>query len=196
LWDILAGSDDGSVTWFQNTGIKEAPKFAKGVTLVDKRRGDNGYDILRWSDSEITPGIRSQIDVVDYNGDGKLDLVLGDFCTAYEPRTLDEAEKQQLKKLVKELGDNGKLFGDKLKALREDFAKRYTGEAIHGDEANAEWSKEYKALSEGPEAKQMEEQEARLVKEIRPYLADTRDSGDSSFDLAKSHGYVWLYLRK
>ena len=32
------------------------------------------------------PGIRSQIAVADYDGDGKLDLLLGDFCTYVEPR--------------------------------------------------------------------------------------------------------------
>jgi hypothetical protein len=194
-WDILAGSDDGSVTWFQNTGAKDAPKFARGVTLVEKS-GENGYDLLRWNESDIKPGIRSQIDVVDYNSDGKLDLVLGDFSTAFAPRTLDEVEKQQLQKLVTELRDSIKPFADKMKALREDFMKRYPGEAVHSDEAKAEWSAAYKALREGPESKQMEEQETRLSKEIRPYLTETRGPGDRSFELAKSHGYLWLYLRK
>jgi hypothetical protein len=195
LWDLLAGSDDGSVTWFQNTGTKTSPQFAEGETLVEKHDG-NGYDLMRWDESDITPGIRSQIEVVDHNGDGKLDLLLGDFCTVFDTRTLDEAEREQFEKLVNELRDSGKPFADKMKAMRDDFKNRYPGEAIHSDEASAEWSAAYKALQESPEAKQMESEEVRLVKEIRPYLADTRDTGDRSFDLAKSHGYVWLYIRK
>ncbi len=195
LWDVLAGSDDGSVTWFQNIGTKASPQLAEGVTLVQKHDG-NGYNLVRWNESEITPGIRSQIEVVDHNGDGKLDLLVGDFCTAFEMRTMDEAEKVQFQKLLADLEASGKPFADKMKALREDFTKRYPGDAINSDEANAEWSKAYKELQESPEAKQMEEQEAKLVREIRPYLADTRDSGDRSFDLAKPHGYVWLYIRK
>ena len=45
-----------------------------------------------------------------------------------------------------------------MQALRDDFAKRYPGDAINSDEANAEWSKAYKELRESPEAKQREEQ--------------------------------------
>lgn len=195
LWDILAGSDDGSVTWFRNTGTATSPQFAEGVTLVTKHEG-HGYNLVRWSESEITPGIRSQIEVVDHNGDGKLDLLLGDFCTAYQMRTMDEAEKEQFKKLITELESSGKPLGDKMQALRDDFKERYPGEAINSDEANAEWSKAYKELRESPEAKQREEQQARIVRKIRPYLADTHGTGERSFDLAKPHGYVWLYLRK
>jgi len=195
LWDILAGSDNGSVTWFQNTGTKTAPKFAEGLTLVTKHDG-NGYNLVRWDESEIKPGIRSQIEVVDHNGDGKLDLILGDFCTAYALRSMNDAEKEQFKKLVADAEALGKAYGDKMKALREDFQKRYPGDAIVSDEANAEWQKAYKALQESPEAKQFEEQEAKFTKAVRPFLAETRGTGDQSFDLAKSHGYVWLYLRK
>ena len=65
LWDVLAGSDDGSVTWFRNVGTKDAPQLEKGVTLVDKHDG-NGYNLLRWSEGEIVPGIRAQVEVVDH----------------------------------------------------------------------------------------------------------------------------------
>jgi hypothetical protein len=37
-----------------------------------------------WSDDDVVPGIRSQVEVTDYNGDGKLDLLVGDFYTAYD----------------------------------------------------------------------------------------------------------------
>ena len=195
LWDVLTGSDDGSVTWFQNTGTKTSPQLAEGVILVKKHDG-HGYNLVRWNESEISPGIRSQIEVVDHNGDGKLDLLVGDFCTAYEMRTMDEAEKQQFQKLLADLDASGKPLAEKMQALRDDFAKRYPGDAINSDEANAEWSKAYKELRDSPEAKQREEQQARLVQEIRPYLADTHGTGDRSFDLAKPHGYVWLYIRK
>jgi hypothetical protein len=195
LWDVLAGSDDGSVSWFRNTGTKTLPQLAEGVTLVEKHNG-HGYNLVRWNDSEITPGIRSQVEVVDHNGDGKLDLLVGDFCTAYEMREMDGTERKQFEKLVADGEASGKPFADKMQALRDDFKKRYPGDAINSDEANAEWSKAYKELRESPEAKQMEEQEAKFVREIRPYLTDTHGTGDRSFDLAKPHGYVWLYLRK
>ena len=73
-----------------------------------------------------------------------------------------------------------------MQALRDDFEKRYPGDAINSDEANAEWSKAYKELRESPEAKQMEEQEAKLVREIRPYLADTHGDWRSQLRLSEA----------
>ncbi|MEQ1829677.1 MAG: VCBS repeat-containing protein, partial [Pirellula sp.] len=84
-WDIIAGSDDGSVTWFRNTGTKSSPAFASGHELVAPNDG-SGYNLLHWNDQDIVPGIRSQVEVTDYNRDGKLDLLVGDFYTAYDFR--------------------------------------------------------------------------------------------------------------
>ncbi len=196
LWDILAGSDDGSVTWFRNGGSNKTPKLDKGVILVEKNAG-NGYNLLIWSEDEIVPGIRSQIEVVDYNGDGKLDLLLGDFCTAYEPKSdLNDEQRKQFAEIVHASEGSGKAFGDKMEALRKEFAERYPGDAIYSDEATAEWSKAYKVLRDSPEAKEMEKLEAEFVQQAKPFLAGTRGDGQRSFDLAKSHGYVWLFIRK
>jgi hypothetical protein len=196
LWDVVAGCDDGSVTWFRNVGSKEAPKFEKGKVLVEKHDG-NGYNLLRWSEKEVVPGIRAQVEVVDYNGDGKLDLLVGDFCTAYELKSdLSDEQKTEFVKLIHASQESDKALGDKMKSLRKDFAERYPGDAIYGDEATAEWSKAYQALRESPESKESEKREAEFVRQVRPFLASTRGNGERSFDLAKSHGYVWLFIRK
>lgn len=195
-WDIVAGSDDGSVTWFRNVGSKGKPSFAAGVALVEKHDG-NGYNLVRWSEEEIRPGIRSQVDVVDFNNDGKLDLIVGDFCTAYEFRTgLSDEERAEVKTLMEEAQSLGKAFAAKMTALREEFTKKYPGDAIYGEEADKEWSKAYTELREGPEAKQMEADEKAWVVRLKPYLEKTQDAGDRSFDLAKSHGCLWLFERK
>jgi len=81
-------------------------------------------------------------------------------------------------------------------ALREDFKKRYPGDKIFSEKANTEWSEAYKAIKESSEAKAFEKYDADFAKQMRPFLASTRGKGDRSFDLAQSHGYVWLYLRK
>ena len=196
LWDIIAGSDDGSVTWFRNTGEKGSPVFTDGETLIEKHPG-HGYNRLIWSEDEIVPGIRSQPEVTDYNGDGKLDLLVGDFYTAYDvKKNLADEQKQEIAKLIKESESVSKEVGDKMEALREDFKKRYPGDEIFSDKADKEWSEAYQALRESPEYKQMQEHEKEFVKNLRPFLAETRGPGDRSFDLARSHGYVWLFLRK
>ena len=121
LWDIVAGSDNGSVTWFRNIGTKEAPEFAAGELLVEKCRGE-GYDNLLWSEDDIVPGIRSQVEVADFNADGKLDLLVGDFYSAYDLRKdLSDSEKDELQQLVSERAEIAQVFADKMKTLREDF---------------------------------------------------------------------------
>jgi len=196
LWDILSGADDGSVTYFRNAGTRESPVFEKGVTLVEAHDG-NGYNLLWWSDDEITPGIRSQVEVVDYNNDGKLDLLVGDFCTAYAQRAdLDDAEKKLIRELVTAENSAAKAFVDKREALRKEFAERYPGDAIYGDEADKAWTKAYQELVQGPEYEAVEAAEAESVRKMRPLLAKTHGPRDRSFDLAVPHGYVWLFVRK
>lgn len=196
LWDIIAGCDDGSVTFFRNVGSKAMPAFGQGEVLVKAHDG-HGYSLAIWDESQVVPGIRSQVEVVDYNGDGKLDLVLGDFYTAYDfKRDLSDEQKKEAEALIAKSELLGKAFGDKMEALRKDFAERYPGDEIFSDAADQAWTAEYKALSESPEAKEMEKNEVEFVKSLRPYLASTRGTGDRSFDLAQSHGHVWLYLRK
>ncbi|MEM8666271.1 MAG: VCBS repeat-containing protein [Planctomycetota bacterium] len=196
LWDIVAGSDDGSVTFFRNIGTEKAPNFAEGERLVDPHNGV-GYNRIIWEESEIVPGIRSQVEVTDYNADGKLDLLLGDFYTAYNFKSdLSDENKQEIKDLIAKSETLGEAYRKKMDALRADFAVRYPGDEVFSDEADKAWQTEYLALRESPEAKEMEKNESEFVKSLRPFLAKTRGSGDRSFDLAESHGHVWLYLRK
>lgn len=195
-WDIVAGSDDGSVTWFRNVGKPGAPEFAAGEVLVEKHDG-HGYNLLRWSDDEVRPGIRSQVEVTDFNDDGKFDLIVGDFCTAYAPKPdLTPEQRDEMRAIINEAEEIGKPVAAQMEALRKDFAERYPGDEIYSDEATEAWSKEYQAMRESPESKAAEANEAEFVRKIRPLLAETNGDGDRSFDLAKSHGYVWLYLRK
>ena len=50
-------------------------------------------------------GARSQICVTDYNGDGKLDLLVGDYSNVYRQRpNLDEDERAELAKILAQDG--------------------------------------------------------------------------------------------
>src|SRR4051812_47761784 len=80
LWDIVTGAADGGVYWYRNAGRRGRPEFEVPVTLVAKHEG-MGYSELFEPGKDPKPGIRSQIAVTDYDGDGKLDVLLGDFGT-------------------------------------------------------------------------------------------------------------------
>lgn len=195
-WDIIAGSDDGSVTFFRNVGDKASPAFAPGETLVKAHDG-HGYNLVLWSEAEIVPGIRSQVEVVDYNGDGKLDLIVGDFSTVYDfKRDLTDQQKREVEELIASGDSMGKAFNDKMEALQKDFAERYPGDEIFSEKADKEWSEAYAALRNGPEMKELEKYQAEFVKSLRPLIATTHRGGEEIHDMALPRGYVWLFLRK
>ena len=76
--DLLVGSGDGSVTLFRNTAAKDAkgaPALAAGEKLVEKSAMD-------WShpSADAQPGVRTKLCAADWNGDGRLDLLVGDYA--------------------------------------------------------------------------------------------------------------------
>ncbi len=122
---------------------------------------------------------------------------MGDLSTALEVKPdLSDNDKEQFKKLVADAEANGQARSQQMLALRKEFAERYPGDALLSDKANEEWSKAYRAMRESPESKQRGQQEAELVRQMRPYLAATQSSGERIFSLMVKHGYVWLLIRK
>ena len=80
-WDLVVGAADGSVVWFRNEGTAEAPVFAAAATLIERRAEHKFLTQYLAADEPVGRGVRHQVDVVDYDGDGKLDLLVGDYSS-------------------------------------------------------------------------------------------------------------------
>lgn len=70
LWDLVVSASDGSVHWYRNQGTAKQASLGEAQELVPAS-GTRG--------KEPSPRLRSQLCLVDYNLDGKLDLLVGDY---------------------------------------------------------------------------------------------------------------------
>ena len=76
LWDLVSGSAEGGAVWFENIGSKGKPAFAEAKVLAAARKGP------RPPGEPQEPGRRTLVYVADFDSDGDLDLLIGDYATA------------------------------------------------------------------------------------------------------------------
>lgn len=196
LWDIITGSGEGGVYWYRNVGKRGKPEFAPPVALIPKHEGV-GYSELLDAGQEPRPGIRSQIAVMDYDGDGKLDILLGDFCTylhikkdlTAKERSEFEATRDRQAKISKKLGESMEAVRGRWNTMMKDVPKSdwYT------PENSAKWQKMYQEMRNSPEYKKTMAEYEQAQQDQKKYV----EAGSTGADApAVAHGYVWLFRRK
>lgn len=81
LFDIVVGTIHGEVALFRNAGTKGAPEFPEMTTLVELLPGPAGSKQIKRVPAKdglpVGPGSSFHIELVDYDGDGDLDLLVG-----------------------------------------------------------------------------------------------------------------------
>jgi hypothetical protein len=76
--DLFVGAGDGSVTLYRNAGSASSAAFARGVLLV---AASPGHGSVPEGEEPAGPCARSKVCVTDYDADGRLDLLVGDFAS-------------------------------------------------------------------------------------------------------------------
>ena len=198
LWDFLSGSGTGAVYWYRNAGRKGEPKLSPPVRLVPEHVG-NGYSDFLDAGEEPVPGIRSQIAVADYDDDGRLDLLVGDFCQTIVPRAdLSPREREEMlairNKIAAAEGAMQPLQEKFNEAFRE-YAKQFPEETITDKDVQEKLRAKQQELGEEPAYKAASDEYQKQTAALKRYLAppSARGVGD---DTATPHGYVWVYLRQ
>lgn len=167
--DLVVGDADGRVVWFRNEGTAREPRLAAAQVLVPPSpspgRDDSARGPADW-------GIRVKPCVVDWDGDGRPDLLLGDLCGGCERQPSRNAEEAA----------EAQEAADRLPALRREWAATY---------------QQYAAIPNPPtdaERTRVEDLRVRLrrLKDEITRLSDLRNRYQTGY---MSHGYVWLFRR-
>ncbi len=199
MWDIVTGAADGGVYWYRNDGRHGQPHFETPVTLVPKHQGF-GYSELLAPGQAPKPGIRSQIAVTDFNNDGKLDVLLGDFCTYLHARNDLTAEQSRAFAEIRRKADEALRFlRSSMDELRAKFAAEMKGipqSQWNTPENSAKWQAAYKVMGESPSYKERTAEYERLQLEGLDYIDRNATGKRLGKDPAVAHGYVWLFRRK
>ncbi len=202
LFDLLSGSENGGVYWYRNTGRKGSPAFTAEVALVQPHDG-SGYGELLVADAEAVPGIRSQIAVADYDGDGKLDLLLGDFSTLVSPKP--DATAAQIAELREAMAqvNKGQRRINEVGAAAEKEWRAWIDTNIPADKRYEDASQDrIRVVIEATEAKlglpALQAALGAIRARMQPLLGGrSRPPSDSDDDAqATAHGFVWLFRRR
>jgi hypothetical protein len=195
-WDLITGSADGGVYCYRNDGKQGEPHFTAPVALVAPHEGI-GYSELLDAGQEPKPGIRSQIAVIDYDGDGKLDLLLGDFNTylhvkedlTTEQRREFDATRAQQERVGKQLRDGMDALRARWNMMMKDVPKS----EWHTPENSARWQKMYQEMRESPIYKKQMAEYEQARQDLKKFVDAASTGADAP---AVAHGYIWLFRRK
>jgi hypothetical protein len=179
LWDILVGSDSGAVYLLRNSGKAGKPEFKTREVLLSEGPGGTEQWVEPGQEGAMKRGIRSQIQAVDYNRDGKLDLLVGAWSTSMTPRSdLTKAQRKQLQALRAQLAAFDEQVGFKYKTARGKSPDYYQNQ-------------------------ELEKKSNETFKQMLPYLvhyhgASKPDAQGYIFlgNYMQDHGHVWVFLRK
>lgn len=104
-WDIVVGAADGSVGWFPNAGEPHQPKFEPYQLLVPAKSDGKFMEQTLKDGESPKPAVRTQVSVVDFDLDGRLDLLVGDYLDVKVTRELTDAESMELMALNAEIDE-------------------------------------------------------------------------------------------
>jgi FG-GAP-like repeat len=163
--DLLVGGGDGSVWLYRNTAAGKGTELAAGRQLVPPAGDIYGAN----TPAVPTRGMRAKVCAADWNGDGRLDLLLGDFTYQKPNRPPPTAAEQA------EI--------DKVRAALVPVEKRYQDVARRQSDPQAR-----KKMSPA-EREQLQKEWGEVYQEmwgLRQKLPPE----------SENHGWVWLFLRK
>jgi hypothetical protein len=173
--DLVVGCGDGSVRLYVAKRTEGLPELSKPVQLV--KAGAWGGQ----PGQKVEFGVRAKVCVADWNGDGRDDLLVGDFVSGRtEPPDLTDSQREQRDRAQKASQAIGRKMSDMRLAILKEV--RSEGEISDARELSQEVSRR---LTRKAEYRELLEKNQALWKVINKY------SGKYISD-----GFVRVYLRR
>lgn len=183
--DLVTGSSDAGVYWAENTAGKgKVPTLKPLETLVGPppEWGKGGDTLKPLREKDVTrPTYATRVWVDDVNGDGKLDLIVGDSVTLVTPAK-GLSDEEMMKKAA-EWQVEFKKAQAAVTALQE---------AEEKDAKKKDPKDKKEETKEEKEAREKKDKDARKVYDEYSKLYEKR----SEFVKEEMTGFVWLYVRK
>jgi hypothetical protein len=164
--DLLSGSSEGGVLISENAGTRQKPIWAPFRQLIPP---SNKHEQSTVSGEEIAPSPSTRVWATDWNGDGHLDLLLGDSATITNPKK--GISKEEFAKLRE--ANAAKM--QELQKKYEDVFSRHRAAIEKGEQPSEELGKEINEYSAEMGKVYFEQQE---------------------FQTSERTGFVWLYIRR
>jgi hypothetical protein len=175
--DLVVGCGDGGVVWFRNAGSRGEPRLEAARTLVPPSP-------LGWGgDDKRQPGdwgLRAKPCVVDWDGDGRPDLLVGDVCGGFQAKPTQKPEEAAEERRA----------NDRLPGLRRRWAAAF---------------RRYREAQDAPphETPAARRQRLHELDALREEVRRTKDEIAAVQEVQgrykpgyQSHGFVWLFVRK
>jgi hypothetical protein len=167
--DLLSGTGNGGVVWSQNKGTRTKPEWSEFAELIP---ASQKHQQTTADGQEIVPSPATRVWATDWNGDGMLDLLVGDCAHIVNPKPgVDQAE---FAKLQKEFEEAMAEYQEKITPLREEYTKALEEGLAQDDEKMVAVMEKMQEASKG-------------FQEIYAKKSEFQDE--------QSTGFVWLYLR-
>ena len=174
--DLLVGDGAGTVMFYRGErgqGESGPPQLAVGKPLVSSSRtaaAQSGSD---------RPGQRTKVHAVDYTGDGRLDLLVGDFTyqTVQREKPLTHEEQKKYRELSERQQELYQQYSKAMEAAMSSVSDKTSDEEMQQVMAK---------VQEDPKVKKVLEDLSKLSQEISVLQPER----------SETHGYVWLYTRK
>lgn len=193
--DLLLGDGEGAVRLFESKSKGSLDLVPGKPDHLIKPLGEKGWQ-PRKRDSKTSsgldvnqPGVRTKPYAADWNADGKLDLIVGDFVQmAAEKKALTAAQKKELATARKEVQGLGSKLSERYRVVQAKVLKKLgikSFDNLSREKMDA-FSKAYAEETEkDTEFRKLQERNQTLYARIGELEGQPSNAG-----------FVWVYLRK